>query len=112
MTSTSPASAWTQHQRTLYNHRYGTFRQVYDFLRYDGRYRIWLMEELFRRFDIPFERQRVFELGFGTGSLLLRFDTTSCSHGCEISAGAVQALREDPRVQGRAARVCLSWERW
>jgi hypothetical protein len=65
-------AAWIVHQRRTYAGRYRYFRAIHDFLRYDARYRIFLMEELFRKHDIPFERQRVFELGFGTGSLLLQ----------------------------------------
>lgn len=95
--ASAPATDWTQHQRSLYKDRYSSFRQLHDFLRYDARYRVWRMEELFRSFDIPFERQRVFELGFGTGSLLLRFDSTSCLHGCEISESALKAFRADRR---------------
>ena len=63
-------------QRRVYAGRYRYFRALHDFLRYDGRYRLFLMEELFRAHDIPFERQRVFELGFGTGfaAVALRHD--------------------------------------
>lgn len=95
-------AAWIVHQRRTYADRYRHFRAIHDFLRYDARYRLFLMEELFRAHDIPFERQRVFELGFGTGSLLLRFDTTSTLHGSEISPSAVQALSGDPRIASYA----------
>src|SRR4051794_26025144 len=95
-------AAWIVHQRRTYAGRYRHFRAIHDFLRYDGRYRLFLMEELFRAHDIPFERQRVFELGFGTGLLLLRFDTTSTLHGSEISASAVDLLRSAPRVASYA----------
>ncbi len=90
--------AWNERQRRLYAKRYGGFRMLHDFLRYDARYRLFLMEEVFRAHDIPFEHQRVFELGFGTGSLLLRFDTTSTLHGSELSESAVSALASDRRV--------------
>ncbi|MFT3928297.1 MAG: class I SAM-dependent methyltransferase [Myxococcales bacterium] len=95
-------TAWVDQQRRVYARRYAHFRAVHDFLRYDARYRLFLMEELFRRHDIPFERQRVFELGFGTGSLLMRFDTSSSLHGSEISESAVNALRDDPRLASYA----------
>ena len=91
--------AWLSGQRRVYAKRYGCLRQAHDLLRYDARYRLFLLETLFRRFDIPFERQRVFELGFGTGSLLLRFDHTSTLHGSELSEGAVRALSQDARVR-------------
>lgn len=82
--------------------RYGTdfyqrMRTLRWLFRYDCRYRLLLMEEVFRRHGVPFEHQRVFELGFGTGDLLRRFDTTSTLHGCELSLGAIEALRRDPR---------------
>jgi SAM-dependent methyltransferase len=97
------------HQRRVYAQRYARLRRLHDFFRYDGRYRLLLMEELFRKFDLPFERQRVFELGFGTGSLLFRFDVTSELHGCELSESAVQAAQHDARTPSyRAARFVLS----
>lgn len=100
----STHTAWTAAQRRTYKHRYARFRRLHDLLRYDARYRLFLMEEVFRAHDIPFERQRVFELGFGTGSLLLRFDSTCELHGSEISESAVSTLQEDPRAQAYVAR--------
>jgi SAM-dependent methyltransferase len=91
--------AWLSGQRRVYAKRYGCLRRIHDVLRYDARYRLFLLETLFRRFAIPFERQRVYELGFGTGSLLLRFDHTSALHGSELSESAVESLARDPRVQ-------------
>jgi SAM-dependent methyltransferase len=88
----------TEHQRRVYAQRYKHFRAVHDLLRYDARYRLFLMEQVFRAQDIPFEHQRVFELGFGTGSLLLRFDTTSTLHGSELSQSAIAALSADHRL--------------
>lgn len=80
-------------QRNVYSGGfYRRFRRLRWLLRYDCRYRLLLMEELFLRHDIPFERQRVFELGFGTGDLLLRFDTSCAVHGCEISADAIRMV--------------------
>lgn len=90
---------WLDHQRQTYSRRYGMFRRMQDLLRYDARYRLILMEELFRRFDIPFERQKVYELGFGTGSLLLRFDTSCALHGAELSESAIRGLASDPRAR-------------
>jgi len=89
---------WLTHQRKTYARRYRAFRGLHDLLRYDARYRLLLMEDLFRHFDIPFEHQKVYELGFGTGSLLLRFDTSSTLHGAELSESAIAALRADPRA--------------
>jgi SAM-dependent methyltransferase len=86
------------YQRSVYQNRYATARRLQNFIRYDGRYRKWLMEDCFRRHAIPFERQRVFELGFGSGELLLRFDVTSEIHGCELSESAVRALEADARI--------------
>lgn len=99
MSAAALSITWTQRQRAIYAQRYRWFRTLHDLLRYDARYRLLLIEELFRAFDIPFEHQRVFELGFGTGSLLLRFDTTSTLHGSELSESAVDALRSDPRLR-------------
>jgi SAM-dependent methyltransferase len=98
MASPQARSRWAERQQKLYAQRYARFRALHDFLRYDARYRLLLMEELFRAHAIPFEHQRVFELGFGTGSLLLRFDSTCVLHGSEISESAVRALAGDPRV--------------
>lgn len=97
---TVEGNAWLAKQRRIYGQRYRCFRRVHDVLRYDARYRLFLLEEAFRRFDIPFERQKVFELGFGTGSLLLRFDTSCTLHGSELSESAVLGLSTDPRVRG------------
>jgi SAM-dependent methyltransferase len=97
--NTLDRQAWLGGQRRVYRKRYGCLRQVHDLLRYDARYRLFLLEMLFRRFAIPFERQRVFELGFGTGSLLLRFDHTSSLHGSELSESAVDSLERDARTK-------------
>jgi len=86
---------------------YRRMRTVRWLLRYDCRYRLLLMEELFRRHGVPFEHQKVFELGFGTGDLLLRFDTTCTLHGCELSLGAIEALRRDPRLADYAGAELL-----
>src|SRR5262245_32284904 len=108
MPTHAPADSAAQ-QRRVYAQRYAHLRKLHDFFRYDGRYRLLLMEELFRKFELPFERQRVFELGFGTGSLLFRFDVTSELHGCELSESAVQAAAHDARTPSyRDARFVLS----
>jgi len=60
---------------------------------------MFLMEELFRKHKIPFEHQKVFELGFGAGDLLIRFDRTCRLHGCEVSEEAIQELYNDPRIK-------------
>jgi SAM-dependent methyltransferase len=91
--------AWVVRQRRVYARRYARFRRLHDVFRYDGRYRLWLMEQIFRRFEIPFERQKVYELGFGTGSLLLRFDASSALHGAELSESALNGLAHDPRAR-------------
>lgn len=99
-------NAWVVRQRQVYTRRYARFRRLHDVFRYDARYRLWLMEDIFRRFEIPFERQKVFELGFGTGSLLLRFDASSALHGAELSTSALAGLAQDERA--RAYReLCL-----
>jgi SAM-dependent methyltransferase len=103
--------AWVARQRATYAQRYRVFRHLYDLLRYDLRHRLLVMEELFRRFDIPFERQRVYELGFGTGAMLFRFDVSSTLHGAELSDGAVRALREDPRTASYAGSAIVACDR-
>jgi SAM-dependent methyltransferase len=77
---------------------YKRLRRVRWLFRYDCRYRLFLMEELFRKKGIPFERMKVYELGFGTGDLLFRFDSTSTLHGCEITPDAVEAIKNDSRL--------------
>jgi SAM-dependent methyltransferase len=57
------------------------------------------MEELFNKRRVPFERMKVYELGFGTGYLLFRFDNTSTLHGCELAEEAVAAIKADPRLK-------------
>jgi SAM-dependent methyltransferase len=95
----APRDSWVVRQRRVYARRYAHFRRLSDLFRYDGRYRLWLMEQIFRRFEIPFERQKVFELGFGTGSLLLRFDASSALHGAELSESALFGLAHDARAR-------------
>lgn len=90
--------SWAERQRRVYATRYAHFRRLHDLVRYDARYRLLLMEETFRSHAIPFERQRVYELGFGTGSMLLRFDATCTLHGAELSHSAIAGLRADPRL--------------
>ena len=82
--------------RTYGNGFYRAFRKVRWAFRYDCRYRLFLMEEILRRRGVPMERQKVYELGFGTGYLLRRFDHSCVVHGCEISIEALQALEMDP----------------
>lgn len=92
-----PTTADTGYQRRVYeNGFYRRFRRLRWALRYDCRYRLLLMEELFARWKVPFEHLKVFELGFGTGDLLLRFDTSCTLHGCEASREAVALLRAEP----------------
>jgi len=82
------------HQRKVYeNGFYRRFRRLRWLLRYDCRYRLLVMEELFSRHAVPFEHQKVYELGFGTADLLLRFDTSCMIHGCEVSEEAIDQLR-------------------
>jgi hypothetical protein len=77
---------------------YRRLRRIRWLFRYDCRYRLLLMEDLFRRHQIPFEDQKVFELGFGSGDLLERFDHSCAVHGCEVSAEAVDVLMADPQM--------------
>lgn len=89
------------YQRRIYSrgmYANNWWRKIRWLFRYDCRYRLLLMEELFRRHQIPFEHQKVFELGFGTGDLLFRFDSTSTLHGCEVTAEAVEAIENDERL--------------
>lgn len=89
------------YSRGMYSNNW--WRKLRWFFRYDCQYRLLLMEELFRRHAIPFEHQKVFELGFGTGDLLFRFDSTSTLHGCEVTAEAVEAIETDDRLMRYAA---------
>ncbi len=99
MKSNVQSAATASYQRRRYRHVYRVARRFMEWARYDRRYRTRLTEELFRKHAIPFERQRVFELGFGSGELLLRFDTTSSIHGCDISESAVTTMQKDPRAR-------------
>lgn len=97
------ASKLVERQRRRYS---GTFykrwRRLRWLFRYDCRHRRLLMEETFRKHSVPFEHLKVFELGFGTGDLLLRFDLTCALHGCDLSEEAVAELTADPRVAAYA----------
>ena len=87
-------------QREVYNRGfYRRLRRIRWLVRYDCRYRMFLMEEIFRKHKVPFENQKVYELGFGAGDLLLRFDRTCILHGCEVSEEAIQELYNDPRIK-------------
>ena len=44
------------------------------------------------------ERQRVLELGFGSGDLLFLFSTSCTLMGTELSQSAVDAIEQDPRL--------------
>ena len=89
-----------EYQRELYSHGFYTrLRRARWLFRYDCRYRLFLMEELFRKYQVPFERMKVYELGFGTGYLLFRFDNTSTLHGCELVEEAVDAIEKDSRLR-------------
>lgn len=105
---TNPADP--RFQRNLYNRGfYRRMRRIRWLLRYDCRYRMFLMEEAFHKHRIPFEHQKVYELGFGAGDLLLRFDNTCILHGCEVSAEAINQLYNDRRIERyREARFVLA----
>jgi SAM-dependent methyltransferase len=97
--SPGPDPARPECQRKAYGKGfYRNMRRLRWLLRYDCRYRLFLMEQAFRRNRISFEHQKVYELGFGTGNLLMRFDASCILHGCEISAEAVRVLRQEPRL--------------
>jgi len=106
----SSAAADPRWQRQRYTSGfYSSFRRLKSLFAYAGRYRLLLAEEAFRRHNIPFERLKVFELGFGLGELLLRFDSTCSLHGCELSEDAIDALKRDPRLTDyRETRFVLS----
>jgi SAM-dependent methyltransferase len=83
-----------ERQRAIYGGDfYRSFRRLRWLFRFDCRYRILIMEQLFARRGIPFEGLKVFELGFGTGYLLKRFDWSCAIHGCELSPQAVEQLK-------------------
>ncbi len=93
------AAGSAEYQRSIYQGAfYRRFRRLRWLFRYDCRYRLLVMEELFQRHGIPFERVKVFELGFGTGDLLLRFDTTCTVHGCELSEDAIEIVRKEAKA--------------
>ncbi len=89
------------YQARVYGHGfYRRWRRLRWAFRYDCRYRLLLMEELFRRHWIPMEHMKVYELGFGTGYLLLRFDRSCSIHGCEISREAIELMQATARTRG------------
>lgn len=86
-------------QRRLYEGGfYRKLRRLRWAFRYDCRLRVVLAEQVFARHGIAFEHQKVFELGFGTGYLLLRFDPSCIIHGCELSLEAIRQLEKNPLV--------------
>ncbi len=101
MQDDTPAAGTAAYQSRVYGDGfYRRWTRLRWAFRYDCRYRILLTEELFRRHWIPFERMKVYELGFGTGYLLLRFDRTCAIHGCELSRDAIALLERSAEQRG------------
>ena len=85
-------------QKELYEgdfYRRGRWRWTF---RDDCRYRWHRLREYLTGAGFPLERQRVLELGFGSGDLLFLFSTSCSLMGIELSASAVDAIKQDPRL--------------
>jgi SAM-dependent methyltransferase len=90
---------WLEEQRKLYEgafYRSGRWRWVF---RDDCRYRWHRLGEVLSMLGVATAGLDVYELGFGTGDLLFRFPTSCALMGAELSAGAVEAIRTDPRIK-------------
>lgn len=64
----------------------------------DCRYRWHRLREALNHFGISPLRQTVLEVGFGSGDLLFQFPSSCTLMGIELSADAVRAIEEDPRL--------------
>ena len=74
------------YQQQVYHHDfYRSFRRLRWLFRYDCRYRLFLMEEVFRKHGVPFEHRRVYELGFGSGDLRMHTPSVPTSlNTCQL----------------------------
>jgi len=91
--------SWLDEQRKLYEGGfYGSSRWRWVF-RDDCRYRGRRLGEVLAMLGVAPAGFDIFELGFGTGDLLFRFPTSCALAGVELSAGAVDAIRNDPRLK-------------
>ena len=85
-------------QKELYEgdfYRRGRWRWTF---RDDCRYRWHRLREYLTGAGFSLEQQRVLELGFGSGDLLLLFSTSCTLMGIELSQSAVDAIGQDPRL--------------
>ncbi|HOX45536.1 MAG TPA: class I SAM-dependent methyltransferase [Myxococcota bacterium] len=86
-------------QRALYDRRYGrTLQRLRSWLRQDDHHRARQLERGLARQGLALRDLKVFELGFGAGELLLRFEPSCSLHGCDSSEASVLALGHDARL--------------
>lgn len=90
---------WIEEQRRLYEGAFYLSSRWRWVFRDDCRYRWHRLAEVLSTLGVAPAGFNVFELGFGTGDLLFRFPTSCSLMGAELSAGAVRAIRSDPRLK-------------
>lgn len=69
-------------------------------LRYEYIYRRRIFKDALKKMGIPASGQRVLDVGFGHGDLLLTFDPSCDLHGLEISPSAVEMARQRAQERG------------
>jgi SAM-dependent methyltransferase len=95
-------------QQPRYSEFYTHARRAFSRLRFDVNYRKRRLHEVFRALGIQTEDQRVLDVGFGAGDLLLSFPSSCRVVGVDVSSSAIDAAREDERFARFAgAEFCL-----
>lgn len=93
------ARAILREQRDLYEGAFYVKSRWRWLFRDDCRYRWHRLREAMNHFGLSPLRQKVLEIGFGSGDLLFQFPSSCTLMGIELSADAVQAIEADPRLR-------------
>lgn len=97
----------TSHVVTNQSARYGAFYDRFEALcrplRFDIHYRARRLQEALEELGIRRTSQRVLDLGFGGGELLLSFPHSCSVTGADVSESAVQRARSNPSFRPFAA---------
>jgi SAM-dependent methyltransferase len=91
-------------QKSIYDDAYRGEQRIRRWLRFDIRYRVRRLHELFGALGIDVSRTRVLDFGFGAGDLLASFPAGCAVTGAEVSASAVERARRSRRFSRHASR--------
>jgi len=86
-------------QRRIYSGSFYNVNRWRWFFRDDCRYRRRRLKAVFKEIDFDPNGKRIFDVGFGTGDLLLSFPETCSLYGAELSAEAVEAIKNEPGIK-------------